>query len=61
MIDLRKVREEKKMTQEQLAKETGVIRQTIGEIECGRNKPSVPLAKKIGEILEIDWTGFFDD
>lgn len=60
MIELKKEREERKMTQEELARECGVIRQTIGEIEAGRNNPSVALAKKIGEVLGIDWTLFFD-
>ena len=59
MINLQKVRIEKKLTQQQLADECGVVRQTISEIENGRNKPSVELAKKLGKVLEIDWAKFF--
>ena len=59
MINLQKVRTEKGLTQQTLADKCGVVRQTISEIENGRNKPSVELAKKLGEILEIDWVKFF--
>ena len=60
MIDLKKLRTAKGMTQEQVASECGVQRTTITMIELGENKPSVELAKKLGEIFEIDWKGFFE-
>lgn len=59
MVNLQKLRLEKELTQQQLADKCGVVRQTISEIENGRNKPSVELAKKLGEILEIEWVEFF--
>jgi len=61
MIDLKKVRTEKGYTQERLAEEVGVQRVTITNIESGYNKPSVQLAKKLGNILGFDWTLFFSD
>lgn len=61
MVDLKKIRTEKGMTQEQLAVEAGVIRQTISNIECGIALPSVDTAKAIGEILGFDWAEFFRD
>ena len=60
MINLKEMRIAKGLTQEQLANECGVQRTTITMIELGENKPSVELAKKLGEILEIDWKGFFE-
>ena len=60
MIDLKELRSEKGFTQEELAKECGVLRTTISMIETGENKPSVPLAQKLGEVLEVDWKGFFE-
>lgn len=60
MVDLKEERIKNNLTQDQLASKVDVVRQTISEIECGRNKPSVELAKKIGEVLNIDWTNFFD-
>ena len=61
MIDLKKIRTEAGMTQEELATQTGVIRQTICEIERGRNKPSVDLAKRLAAVLNVDWIEFFTD
>lgn len=61
MVNLKKVREEAGMTQEQLAEKVGVIRQTISNIECDISLPSVATAKAIAEVLEFHWTDFFDD
>ena len=59
-MNLRDARKQKNYTQEQLANLAGVGRTTIVMIENGANKPSVPLAKKLGELLDVDWTIFFD-
>lgn len=40
------------LTQEKLAEETGVTRQTIISLEAGRYNPSLLLAKKIATILK---------
>lgn len=61
MIDLKKLRIQNGMTQEQLASECEVQRTTITMIELGENKPSVELAKKLGKVLDIDWTKFYED
>lgn len=61
MIDLKKIRSDAGLTQDQLAERVGVIRQAISNIECGIAKPSVETAKAIGEILEFDWADFFRD
>ena len=59
MIDLKKVRQDNGLTQSALAEAAGVVRQTISNIECGINAPSVDLAKKLAEILGLNWTDFF--
>lgn len=61
MLDFRKLRESKGFTQEQLAEKLGISRQAISKIECGLSKPTVQNAKKLGELLEVDWTEFFVD
>ncbi len=61
MIDLRKEREEKELTQQELADKCGVIRQTISNIECGLAKPSIPTAQKIAEALDLEWSKFFEE
>ena len=61
MINLKTAREEKGLSQNSLAQAVGVVRQTISNIECGLNTPSVELAKKLGEVLEFNWVEFFDE
>ena len=61
MVNLKQVREEAGLTQEQLAAECNVIRQTISNIECGLSRPSVETAKLIAKVLDISWTDFFTD
>lgn len=60
MIDLKKARTEKGMTQEQLAEVVGVVRQTISNIECGLTLPSITNAQAIAQVLGFDWTNFFN-
>lgn len=60
MVDLKKIRSEKGMTQEQLAAAIGVVRQTISNIECGLALPSITNAQAIAQVLDFDWTNFFD-
>jgi len=52
MSIVKKLREEKELTQEELAKKMGVIRQTISAIECGSN-PSVDLLKQLADYFGV--------
>jgi len=52
-------RKEKKLTQREVAKYLEVSRQYYNDLENGKRRPSVELSKKIGEVLDIDWTIFF--
>lgn len=54
-------RKEMKYTQQKIAKKIGVTRQYYAYIESNKKVPSVKLAKKLGEILNVDWTIFFND
>lgn len=57
-----RARKEKHLTHEQVASLTkkGITRQYYGMIESGERTPSVDVAKSIAEVLEIDWTIFFE-
>ena len=61
MINLKEVRKSKGFTQEELAAKCDVQRTTVTMIETGENLPSVQLAKKLAEVVEIDWTEFFNE
>jgi putative transcriptional regulator len=50
---LKELRARHDLTQETLADEVGVSRQTIISIEKGRYSPSVKLALRIARVLEV--------
>lgn len=61
MIDLRALRNEKGLTQQQLADEIHCARTVIANIETGLAQPSIATAKAIGSALEFDWWQFFEE
>ncbi|ANU11478.1 transcriptional regulator [Planococcus antarcticus DSM 14505] len=60
---LKEFREKHDYSQDKLAKELGVSRQTIISIEKGRYNPSLPLALQIGKIFNtyIEDVFFLDE
>lgn len=59
-MTLRDLRKQARLTQCELAQLCDVSASTIGMIENGANSPSVALAKKLGEIFDVDWKIFFE-
>lgn len=57
---LLQLREEKKMTQDDVAKEAGIARPYYTMIEQGKRRPSPEVAKKIANALDFDWTLFYE-
>ena len=53
------LRAERNMTQEELATEVQVSRQTINAIEKGKFDPSLPLAFKIARLFELPIEAIF--
>jgi transcriptional regulator with XRE-family HTH domain len=47
------IRKKKGLSQEDLAKKVGTISVTIGRYECDEIIPSIDLATKIAEVLEV--------
>ena len=58
--NIRRLRFERNMTQEELALRTVVSRQTIMSIERGQTNPSVLLAYKIAAVFGVPVTEVFD-
>lgn len=61
MYDLKVARYRLGLTQLELARLVGVDRSTIANIEAGRIKPSVGLAKRLGDALGVPWSSFFNE
>lgn len=51
--NLEKIRTERKMTQEELAKRVGVSQPAIAQYENGSTVPRMNIAIKIAEVLQI--------
>lgn len=56
---LKKLRQERDMTQQQLAEALGVSRQTVISIENGKYDPSLPLAFRIAHYLGVQIEDIF--
>tara|TARA_R100001163_G_C5019390_1_gene162631 strand:+ start:841 stop:1032 length:192 start_codon:yes stop_codon:yes gene_type:complete len=56
---LKELRSEKKLSQENLASLVNVSRQTIISIEKGKYSPSLPLAFKLAEVLQVQIEDIF--
>lgn len=58
---LRELRQQRELTQQQLADELQVSRQTVISIESGKYDPSLPLAFRIARFLGVRIEDVFDD
>lgn len=56
---LKNLREQKQLTQEELAKHLGVSRQSIISLERGKCLPSLPLAVAFSELFETSFESIF--
>jgi putative transcriptional regulator len=59
--DVRKLREDRALSQGDLAKELNVSRQTVNASETGRYLPSLPLALSIGRYFNKPVEEVFHD
>lgn len=57
--NVKKIREKRGMTQEQLSERAGVSRITISQLENGANDVRLGTLKRIAEALECSVTDFF--
>lgn len=60
-ISLKAIRLEKGLSQKQVADSCEIAQATYCNIELGKKKPSVDLAKSLAQTLGIDWTRFYED
>lgn len=53
MTKIKKIRKEKNLTQEELAKKLNVTQKCISSWEIGRTEPSIEKIIKLAEIFEV--------
>lgn len=58
---LKDSRNDRNLTQKEVAELVGIAQPSYHLIESGENTPSVETAKKIAQVLGFDWTAFFPD
>lgn len=58
--NIKELRKQKKLSQEELALAIGTTRQTITSIECGKYTASLVLAYKIAKYFELSIEEVFD-
>ena len=58
LIELRK---EKDLTQMAIASLAGITRAYYAQLELALRSPSIRVAKRLAEILEIEWTTFYNE
>ncbi len=54
-------RKEKGLTQAELAQRIGIAQRTVAAYEGGERQPSVKVAKRIAQELDMSWTDFYTD
>lgn len=52
--NIRDIRTQKNMTQDELAETLFVTRQTVSNYETGKSRPDIDMLMKIAEVLEVD-------
>lgn len=60
-INLRKYRQEKGLTQEQLAAESGVASEYISRLEAGKRNPTIAIVEKLAKALDVKIDDLFSE
>lgn len=59
-MNLAAKRQQARMSQEDISKKVGISRAGYSNIENGKRRPSVAVAKKVAAVLGFDWTRFYE-
>ena len=58
---LKAIREERGLTQSDVAQMVGIAQASYCNFEIGQRRPAVETAKAIADVLDFDWTRFYDE
>ena len=59
MNNLRRIRKERKLTQKELSRKTGISNVNLCRYETGNRKLPVETAKKIACVLGVEWYNLY--
>lgn len=57
---LRENRVSKNLTLSKVSQEIGIAECYLSQLETGKRKPSITVAKKLAKYYKMDWTKFFE-
>ena len=60
-MDIKSLREDKRLSQKAVASICGVSQQALSAIEANKRTPSIPLAKSLAAVLGCKWTDFYEE
>lgn len=60
MYWLEEIRKDKKISQKSVAEAVGIRQPTYCNIEKGKRRPGVDVAKRIARVLGFNWTQFYE-
>ncbi|MGI6326691.1 MAG: helix-turn-helix transcriptional regulator [Saccharofermentanales bacterium] len=54
-------RKKQQMTQLAVARKIGITRAYYAQLELASRSPSIKVAKKLADVLDFEWTVFYND
>lgn len=60
-MNLKEKRIKKGMTQQEVADAVGITDMAVSYYESGQRIPKPTMAKKLGELLDFDWTELYEE
>lgn len=61
IVNLLEIRRRKRLTGAMISKQAEITQQYYSAIQVGKRRPSVKVAKRLGAVLGVDCTLFFED
>ena len=60
-MNLKEIRKEKGITQQQLAESSGINQSQVARYESGERMPRPKVAQRIAKVLDFDWKELYEE
>lgn len=61
MVNIAEKRKARRLTQAELAQMLGVSQRAVAAWELRERRPSVPMARQLGAVLDFDWPEIYEE